>query len=302
MHPCLQRFNGLTRRPSPVRPAVPGDRPVVEACSSESLEPRPEHNRARLLCSPPSFPRPARARACPTLNGMGKDRQTHRAGPQCSFCDKADERVRRMVAGPRGVYICNECVDLCNDIFSELEPQPEAFRWADLVDQQPALGAVAEEKLLKPGVILVGTTRRDGSARISGVEPLVMDGELWLSMMTTSTKALDLRRDPRISINSIVTGPEPAVEVKVRGTARVVHDLEVQERYAAKVSAELAWQPVVGQFTLFAIDIFDVAQVAYDPKTHGQHVARWPAGEEYVRPTTTPTSLGPRQTVRRLLQ
>lgn len=158
------------------------------------------------------------------------------------------------------------------------------------------------EKLLKPGVLLVGTTRRDGSARISGVEPLVMDAELWLSMMTTSTKAVDLRRDPRVCINSAVTGPEPGVEVKLRGSARVVHDPEVQERYAARVSAELGWQPVVGQFTLFAIDIFDVAQVGYDPETHGQHVARWPTGEEYVRPATSPTSLGPRQTVRPLLR
>ena len=208
-----------------------------------------------------------------------------------------------MVAGPRGVHICNECADLCNDIFSQLGPQPpETFRWADLMDQQPALGTVAAEKLLKPGVILVGTTRRDGSARISGVEPLVMGGELWLSMMTTSTKALDLRRDPRISVNSIVTGPEPAVEVKVRGTARVVHDAQVQERYAARVSVELGWQPVVGQFTLFAIDIFDVAQVGHDSETHGQHVARWPTGEEYVRPATSPTSLGPRPAVRRLLR
>ena len=159
---------------------------------------------------------------------------------------------------------------------------------------------MAEEKLLKPGVVLV--TRRDGSARISGVEPLVMDGELWLSMMTTSAKALDLRRDPRISTSSTVTGPEPAVEVKVRGTARAVHDRDVHEHYAAKVSAELGWQPVVGRFALFAIDIFDLAQVGYDPETHGQHVARWPAGEEYVRPATSPTILGPRQTVRRLLQ
>jgi ClpX C4-type zinc finger/Pyridoxamine 5'-phosphate oxidase len=234
---------------------------------------------------------------------MAKDRQIEGNGPRCSFCDKANDRVRRMVGGPRGVYICNECVDLCNDIFSELEPQqPETFRWADLADQQPGLAAVAKEKLLGPGVVLVGTTRRDGSARISAVEPLVMDGELWLSMMKTSTKALDLRRDQRVSINSTVTGPEPGVEVKVRGTARVVHDREVHERYAARVSAELGWQPVVGQFTLFAIDIFDVAQVGYDPETHGQHVARWPAGDEYVRPAISPTSLGPRQRVRRLLQ
>jgi hypothetical protein len=233
---------------------------------------------------------------------MGKDRQTPNDGARCSFCDKANERVRRMVAGPRGVYICNDCVDLCKDIFSELEPQPESFRWADLVDQQPALGAIAEEKLLKPGVILVGTTRQDGTARISGVEPLVMDGELWLSMMTTSTKALDLRRDPRISINSIVTGPEPAVEVKLRGTARVVAEREVQERYAARVSAELGWQPVVGQFTLFAIYIFDVGAGWLRPRVPRPACRALAGGKEYVRPATTPTSLGPRQTVRRLLQ
>ncbi len=126
-----------------------------------------------------------------------------------------------------------------------------------------------------------------------------MDGELWLSMMTTSTKALGLRGDPRLCINSTATGRAGA-EVNLRGAARVVPDPEVQERYAARVSAELGWQPVVGQFTLFAIDIFDVAQVGYDPETHGQHVARWPTGEEYVRPATSPTRLGPRQTVRRL--
>ena len=35
---------------------------------------------------------------------------------RCSFCGKSDDQVKRLVAGP-GVYICNECVELCNDIF-----------------------------------------------------------------------------------------------------------------------------------------------------------------------------------------
>jgi ATP-dependent Clp protease ATP-binding subunit ClpX len=35
----------------------------------------------------------------------------------CSFCTKDEELVAQMVAGP-GVYICNECVELCNSIFS----------------------------------------------------------------------------------------------------------------------------------------------------------------------------------------
>lgn len=34
----------------------------------------------------------------------------------CSFCGKSSEEVDRMIAGPEGIYICNECVDLCADI------------------------------------------------------------------------------------------------------------------------------------------------------------------------------------------
>jgi ATP-dependent Clp protease ATP-binding subunit ClpX len=36
----------------------------------------------------------------------------------CSFCAKTQDEVRKLVAGP-GVYICDECVDLCNDILTE---------------------------------------------------------------------------------------------------------------------------------------------------------------------------------------
>ena len=32
-----------------------------------------------------------------------------------SFCGKAQDEVKKLIAGP-SVYICNECVDLCNDI------------------------------------------------------------------------------------------------------------------------------------------------------------------------------------------
>jgi hypothetical protein len=175
------------------------------------------------------------------------------------------------------------------------------MKWAEIAARQPALGAVAHDKLIKPGALLVGTTRRDGSARISGVEPLVMSGELWLSMMQTSTKAGDLHRDPRILLHSLVTGPEAAAEIKVRGTVRAEAGQEVHERYAAAAGAELGWQPVVGRFTLFAVDVTDVTYIGFDPETGAQHVARWPAGVEYVRPATTPTSLGPPQPVRRLL-
>ena len=37
---------------------------------------------------------------------------------KCSFCNKSQHEVKKLVAGP-SVYICNECVDLCQDIIKE---------------------------------------------------------------------------------------------------------------------------------------------------------------------------------------
>lgn len=37
---------------------------------------------------------------------------------QCSFCGKAQHEVIKIIAGP-GVYICDQCVDLCGDIIEE---------------------------------------------------------------------------------------------------------------------------------------------------------------------------------------
>lgn len=38
---------------------------------------------------------------------------------RCSFCNKAQGQVRKLIAGPAGVYICDECVDICADILEE---------------------------------------------------------------------------------------------------------------------------------------------------------------------------------------
>ena len=45
------------------------------------------------------------------------------SGAKCSFCGKNQKQVTKMIAGP-GVYICNECVDLCQDILTEEMPEP----------------------------------------------------------------------------------------------------------------------------------------------------------------------------------
>ena len=60
---------------------------------------------------------------------------------KCSFCGKSQEQVRKLIAGP-GVYICDECIDLCNEILDE-----------ELIDAQgnPRHGAEPSKKTAAGG-------------------------------------------------------------------------------------------------------------------------------------------------------
>jgi ATP-dependent Clp protease ATP-binding subunit ClpX len=49
----------------------------------------------------------------------------------CSFCGKSQRQVKKLIAGP-GVYICDECIDLCNEIIDEEMVAPASFDISDL--------------------------------------------------------------------------------------------------------------------------------------------------------------------------
>jgi ATP-dependent Clp protease ATP-binding subunit ClpX len=54
--------------------------------------------------------------------------KTPRVQYRCSFCGKSQEQVHRLIAGPGGVYICNECIDLCQEIIAEDQSAAPATR------------------------------------------------------------------------------------------------------------------------------------------------------------------------------
>ena len=178
------------------------------------------------------------------------------------------------------------------------------MHWSDLEQTQPRLAELGKERLIGPGVVLVATIRRDGTPRLSPVEPYLLDGDLWLSMMWQSTKARDLLRDPRILVHSVITGRDGAEgEFKIRGTARTENDPGPQRRYADAVAANLGWNPVPGRFHLFAVDIGAVSYLRYDPGGSGdQHTALWPSGREFIRRATSPTSVGDPEPASGILQ
>jgi ATP-dependent Clp protease ATP-binding subunit ClpX len=49
---------------------------------------------------------------------MSRRRETSQENLTCSFCGKSQEEVKKLIAGP-AVYICDECIELCNDIIAE---------------------------------------------------------------------------------------------------------------------------------------------------------------------------------------
>jgi hypothetical protein len=167
------------------------------------------------------------------------------------------------------------------------------MRWHEFELEQPRLAELGRRRLGDPGVVLVGTIRSDGSPRLSPVEPLFWNGDLWLSMGWGSRKATDLRRDTRVLVHSIVTSREgTAGEYKVRGHAIPELDPAVQHGYARAIQAEVGWDPQPGRFHLFLVDVDDVTFIRWDPSSNDQFVTRWPHRREFVRRGTSATSVG----------
>nr|WP_231134156.1 ATP-dependent Clp protease ATP-binding subunit ClpX [Motilibacter deserti] len=50
---------------------------------------------------------------------------------KCSFCGKSQKQVKKLIAGP-GVYICDECIDLCNEIIEEELSESSELSWDEL--------------------------------------------------------------------------------------------------------------------------------------------------------------------------
>ncbi len=62
----------------------------------------------------------------------------------CSFCGKTQRQVRKLVAGP-GVYICDECIDLCNDIVEDGIPEDQVSPLSDGLPTPPEIHAALNQ-------------------------------------------------------------------------------------------------------------------------------------------------------------
>ena len=129
------------------------------------------------------------------------------------------------------------------------------MRWDEFEAAAPELAALGRERFERHWVTLVGTLRADGSPRISPVEPQFVDGDLMLGMMWQSRKALDLLRDPRLVVHSVVADREGTEgDFKLYGRALDVLEPERRTAYADALEQRIDWRPPE-PYHLFAVDI-----------------------------------------------
>jgi Pyridoxamine 5'-phosphate oxidase len=92
--------------------------------------------------------------------------------------------------------------------------------WQDLELGAPEIARLGMDRINAAHIALLGTVRRDGSPRISPIEPYFAAGQLLIGAIAWSKKAADLARDPRLVLHTAVTGPDSGEgELKLYGSA-----------------------------------------------------------------------------------
>lgn len=131
------------------------------------------------------------------------------------------------------------------------------------------------ERLAATGIVLLGTLRPDGWARISPCEAYVVDGDLMLGMMWRSKKALDLLRDSRLTVVTPQAEREPVHgDLKLYGSVVDVPEPERRRRYADTLEAAIKWRPPE-PYHLFA---FEVERAGFISFGEGHRMVRWSPG------------------------
>lgn len=144
--------------------------------------------------------------------------------------------------------------------------------WAEFEAAAPEVARPGKERLDRLGVALLGTLRKDGSPRISPVEPYFVQDHLLFGAMTWSLKARDLLSDTRCVLHSAVTAPDAGEsEIKLYGRAREVRDPQLRGS-----NSETWWAARPPEDArVFSLDIEQAALVEWDLERGEMSVRRW---------------------------
>ena len=142
-------------------------------------------------------------------------------------------------------------------------------RWRDFQSRAPELATFVRQRIEQHGVALLATLAADGFPRISGIEPIFTDDDLWLGMMPKSVKGRDLRRDGRLALhNATIDKDVKEGDVKISGVA-----VPVEGRHPPDFE-------VGSDAELFRVDLVRASSL----RVAGNHlvIETWRPGQEVV--------------------
>jgi hypothetical protein len=144
--------------------------------------------------------------------------------------------------------------------------------WGEFEDAVPELAQLGRRRFEATRVALLGTLRKDGSPRISPIEPYLVLDHLLLGMLSNSHKALDLMIDPRCTLHSSVSDVNGSEgEFKVDARAVLITDATILN------GQYRAWwhENDASEARVFSLDIASAAHVAWDITKGEMTVLRW---------------------------
>jgi hypothetical protein len=157
--------------------------------------------------------------------------------------------------------------------------------WSDFAIAAPALAAPAQDLLQRYGFVYLGTIRSDGTPRISAVETHLVQQHLMLVMVAGTQKARDVRRDPRLVVQTPVTDPhDPGEELKLRGVALTV-DADLRAATTATIEDASGWRPQPSWLFL-EVGVQAAALLSWNPETGDMLLTRWDHNHGFRGPET----------------
>jgi hypothetical protein len=143
--------------------------------------------------------------------------------------------------------------------------------WRDLEAAAPEIARLGKERLDQAQVALLGTLRKDGSPRISPVEPYLTQGHLLFGTMSWSLKTRDLLRDPRCVLHSVISDPGSGEgELKLYGRAT---EADEQVRNGCR-EGWWAARPTEAA-SVFSLNITQATFISWDTERGEMTVRRW---------------------------
>ena len=150
-------------------------------------------------------------------------KKEHTVNLQCSFCGKHQREVKKLIAGPT-VYICDECIGLCNDIIAEELDRPEGSKENDgrallrfRIERLKREASWLSDCLREFGAEFPEPVRRSISGVIAAAERLKSAERGWDSAPAHRAPAwLDRPLESITGIEELLDGLRRAVESSVR--------------------------------------------------------------------------------------